>query len=91
MNLHQPVEKCYFLSVGKVSYGRETAVLKTLPSYAGSRQTSKHDTPTHKLVVLELKGAWTPSNRDIIFALYDSFRKTQVCALLAYQFLARIR
>lgn len=54
-------------------------MLSGLPNYSTNRQANKDDTPTHRLVVLLLKGAWTPRNRDIIFALYDSFRKTQVC------------
>lgn len=77
LNFQQPVEKCYFLSVAKVSYGRETSMPNPVSPYTGSRSVSRDDTPTHKLVVLLLKGAWTPSNRDIILALYDSFRKTQ--------------
>ncbi len=78
LSLHQPVEKCYFLSVAKVSYGRETTMLGAMTNFNTSRMAHRDDTPTHKLVVLLLKGAWTPTNRDIIFALYDSFRKTQV-------------
>lgn len=35
------------------------------------------DTPTHRLVVHDLKGAWTKNNRDVAFALFDSFIKTQ--------------
>jgi len=35
------------------------------------------DTPQHRLVVHELKGAWTSSNRDVAFALLDSFVKVQ--------------
>lgn len=49
----------------------------SVSTFSGIRSVSKNDTPTHELTVLLLKGAWTPSNRDIIFALYDSFRKTQ--------------
>ena len=77
MNLHPPVEKCYFLSVAKVSYGRQASMHSSVSTFSGIRSASKNDTPTHELTVLLLKGAWTPSNRDIIFALYDSFRKTQ--------------
>ncbi|XP_065213016.1 protein hobbit [Planococcus citri] len=77
LHLQQPVEKCYFLSVSKVRYGREPALPNSLASFGPNRQTSKDDTPTHRLEVVLLKGAWTPRNRDIIFALYDSFRKTQ--------------
>lgn len=35
------------------------------------------DTPIHHLVVHDLKGAWTETNRDVVFALFDSFIKTQ--------------
>lgn len=35
------------------------------------------ETPTHKLVVYDLKGAWTKNNRDIAFGLFDSFWKSQ--------------
>lgn len=64
-----PVEKCYFLSVSKVSYGREAV----LPHNA----ERPVDTPTHRLVVHGLKGAWTKSNRDIAFALFDTFVKNK--------------
>lgn len=35
------------------------------------------DTPIHRLVVHDLRGAWTKTNRDVAFALFDSFIKTQ--------------
>ncbi|XP_063241781.1 protein hobbit isoform X2 [Bacillus rossius redtenbacheri] len=73
VSLRQPVEKCYFLSVGKVTYGRETA----LPSCAEDKTGGERDTPTHRLVVYDLKGAWTKSNRDVAFALFNSFMKTK--------------
>ncbi|XP_015603116.1 protein KIAA0100 isoform X2 [Cephus cinctus] len=65
-SLRQPVEKCYCLSVARVSYGREAMVTGV-----------SGDTPTHRLVVHDLKGAWTKTNRDVAFALFDSFIKTQ--------------
>ncbi|CAH2014141.1 unnamed protein product [Acanthoscelides obtectus] len=64
-----PVEKCYCLSVAKVSYGRETA----FPSQPGGERNK--DMPTHKLVVYDLRGAWTKSNRNVAFALFDTFMK----------------
>lgn len=69
------IVKFYFLSLAKVSYGRE-AMLQTA---GGSTSEPKHhkDTPTHKLVVYDLKGAWTKNNRDVAFALFDSFMKSQ--------------
>lgn len=66
-SLRQPVEKCYCLSVARVSYGREAMVTGL----------SGGDTPTHRLVVHDLRGAWTKTNRDVAFALFDSFIKTQ--------------
>uniref|UniRef100_A0A336L3B3 CSON015125 protein n=1 Tax=Culicoides sonorensis TaxID=179676 RepID=A0A336L3B3_CULSO len=59
----------YFLSVAKVSYGRDQVVI-------GGDQ-SERNTPIHKLVVHDLKGAWTKNNRDVAFALFDSFVKAQ--------------
>ncbi|CAO1400040.1 unnamed protein product [Diamesa serratosioi] len=59
----------YFLSLAKVSYGREAMI---------SVDERRHkDTPTHKLVIYDLKGAWTKNNRDIAFGLFDSFMKSQ--------------
>ncbi|CAG9773769.1 unnamed protein product [Ceutorhynchus assimilis] len=66
----QPVEKTYCLSVAKVSYGREAV----LPNQALADRNK--DTPTHKLVVYDLRGAWTKSNRNVAFALFDTFMKT---------------
>jgi len=52
----QPVEKFYFLSVRRVSYGREADL-----GVAGHRPTSGHGdaVATHRLVVQDLRGAWT--------------------------------
>ena len=73
MSLRQPVEKFYFLSVQRVSYGRE-AVLNA-PFLAPSTPSS---VPTHRLVVQDLRAAWTKSNRQVAFALYDSWIKAQL-------------
>ncbi|XP_076059759.1 bridge-like lipid transfer protein family member hobbit isoform X2 [Oratosquilla oratoria] len=73
----QPVEKFYFINVTKVAYMRET-LTPTMPGTAGSASDpSKRETPDHRLVVYDLKGAWTTNNRDIVFALYDSWTKSQ--------------
>lgn len=65
------IVKFYFLSLAKVSYGRE-ALLQS-----GNSEPKQKDTPIHKLVVYDLKGAWTKNNRDVAFALFDSFMKSQ--------------
>ncbi|XP_022178741.1 protein KIAA0100 isoform X2 [Myzus persicae] len=64
----KPVEKCYLLSVSKVSYGRETT---------GTCEADGSPTPIHRLVVYHLKGAWTTRNRDVAFALFNSLVKNQ--------------
>ncbi|XP_063359180.1 protein hobbit [Cydia amplana] len=58
-----PMEKCYCLSVRRVSYGRE----------CGDAESA----PTHRLAVHDLRGAWTKLNRDLAFALIDTYIKTQ--------------
>ncbi|XP_036341927.1 protein KIAA0100-like isoform X2 [Rhagoletis pomonella] len=69
------IVRFYFLSVAKVSYGRE-ALIQTANSQEEETK-AKNTTPTHKLVVYDLKGAWTKNNRDVAFALFDSFMKSQ--------------
>jgi hypothetical protein len=58
------VEKWYCVSVRRVSYGREAS--------GGSGGA------THRLAVHDLRGAWTKLNRDLAFALIDTYIKTQV-------------
>ncbi|CAL1281511.1 unnamed protein product [Larinioides sclopetarius] len=64
----ESIERSYFLSVNRVSYGREE-ISKDVVS-------DEEDTPTHRLVVHGLKGAWTRHNRLVIFSLFDSYQKT---------------
>jgi Golgi-body localisation protein domain/RNA pol II promoter Fmp27 protein domain len=68
-NISRDICRDYFLSVEKVSYGREAMV--------NIDERRHKETPTHKLVVYDLKGAWTKNNRDIAFGLFDSFWKSQ--------------
>ncbi|XP_017127031.1 protein KIAA0100 [Drosophila elegans] len=70
------IVRFYFLSVAKVSYGRE-ALIPTTATSTEEDVKVQSTTPTHKLVVYDLKGAWTKSNRDVAFALFDSFMKSQ--------------
>lgn len=69
-NMSRDICRDYFLSVAKVSYGREAMGVSI-------DERRQKETPTHKLVVYDLKGAWTKNNRDIAFGLFDSFWKSQ--------------
>ncbi|XP_043232606.1 protein KIAA0100-like [Amphibalanus amphitrite] len=60
------VAKWFFLSVVRVSYGRAASVADTT-----------RECPTHRLVVHNMKAAWTKDNRDAGFALFDSFTNNQ--------------
>lgn len=79
LSLRQPVEKFYFLSVQRVSYGREAVLTAPFVSPPGASSS----VPTHRLVVQDLRAAWTKSNRQVAFALYDSWVKAQVLVLLS--------
>ncbi|XP_026465136.1 protein KIAA0100-like, partial [Ctenocephalides felis] len=68
-----PVEKCFCLSVDSVSYGRAPV----RGWHEGNQANRDINTPTHQLVVRDLKGAWTKSNRDVAFALFDTFMKNK--------------
>lgn len=70
INMSRDICRDYFLSVAKVSYGREAMAVNI-------DERRQKETPTHKLVVYDLKGAWTKTNRDIAFGLFDSFWKSQ--------------
>lgn len=56
-----------------MSYGREMTALGA--KYMRARPEGN---PNHRLVVHHLKGAWTTSNREVAFALFDSFMKNKV-------------
>ncbi|CAK1581481.1 unnamed protein product [Parnassius mnemosyne] len=68
------MEKCYCLSVRRVSYGREACA-------AGEGEAGgaggAGGAPAHRLAVHDLRGAWTKLNRDLAFALIDTYIKTQ--------------
>ncbi|XP_075677940.1 bridge-like lipid transfer protein family member hobbit [Dermatophagoides pteronyssinus] len=57
------------LNVQKVTYNRETKLPQTV-------QIEDGPSPTHRVVVHDLKGAWTKDNRDIVISLFDSYFKT---------------
>ena len=61
------MERSFFFCVEKVVYMR-----------MGQGMKEEAGKPTHKLVIHGARGAWTQSNRDMFFALYDSWRRAQI-------------
>jgi len=61
------MERSFFFCVEKVVYMR-----------MGQGLSEEAGKPTHKLVIHGARGAWTQSNRDMWFALYDSWRRAQI-------------
>lgn len=77
----------YFISFRSVSYNKEAQVRKDeTDEYELSRsdidndiQSSHSDehVPNHRLVVHDLKAAWTKENRDVVIRIFDSFISSQ--------------
>jgi hypothetical protein len=59
------MERSFFFCVEEVLYTRDS----------GYQEMGR---PTHRLVIHGARGAWTQSNRDMFFALYDSWRRAQI-------------
>ena len=62
------IEKSFFFSVEDVQYNRDVSPMVPFPN-----GTSERSSPAHILTVTGAKGAWTQSNRDMAFSLYDSW------------------
>ncbi|KAI2804677.1 hypothetical protein BLOT_003665, partial [Blomia tropicalis] len=62
----------FFINVHKVSYNRETKVPHIVT------EEEEEQSFIHRLIVHDLKGAWTKDNRDIVLSLFDSYFKTQL-------------
>lgn len=73
------MEKWYCLSVRRVSYGREAG--------GGACGNAAAVAPAHRLAVHDLRGAWTKLNRDLAFALIDTYIKTQVHSFNLFNFI----
>ena len=69
------VEKSFFFSLEDVQYKYS----KDNSSFAQRNSASQYPkSPSHILIVNGAKGAWTESNRDMAFALYDSWRRAHI-------------
>ena len=69
------VEKSFFFSLEDVQYKYS----KDNSSFTQRNSASQYpDSPSHILIVNGAKGAWTESNRDMAYALYDSWRRALI-------------
>lgn len=69
------VEKSFFLSVSKINYDR--AENRKLKPGEEVDPELLHKTPTHKISIHEMRGAWNERNRAVLLGLYDSYMKAQ--------------
>lgn len=82
----------YFISFSRVSYNKEAQInpKENVNEYDLSRgegvesmnndlQSTKSDdqVPNHRLVVHDLKAAWTKDNRDVVVRIFDAFINSQ--------------
>ena len=77
------IEKSFFFSVEDVQYNRDVSPVVPFPNNSSSERSS----PTHILTVTGAKGAWTQSNRDMAFSLYDSWYGFQSFLIKIHRFL----
>ena len=68
------IEKSFFFSVEDVQYNRDVSPMISFPNNNNVAERS----PAHILTVTGAKGAWTQSNRDMAFSLYDSWRRAHI-------------
>lgn len=63
--------RMYLLSISLVSYNRENKDYRVM-------EVEEEIPPTHRLVVHDLKGAWTIVNKEVVFALFDLYMRAQL-------------
>ncbi|XP_033731035.1 protein KIAA0100-like, partial [Pecten maximus] len=79
VSLRNPVDKNFFLSVGRVSYqrGDNTSTSYEEDEDDDEEADKRFDKATHNVQVQDLKGAWTKHNRTVLLGVLDSYTKAQ--------------
>lgn len=80
----------YFMSFNRVSYNKEAQLRnEDIEELAMSEERldninndmhschSEEQVPNHRLIVYDLKAAWTKDNRDVVIGIFDSFINSQ--------------
>ncbi|XP_040574353.1 protein hobbit [Lepeophtheirus salmonis] len=81
------LERSFFFSVENVKYSREMGEKAPVPE-----EDLLQIFPSHSIVVLGARGAWTESNRDMCFCLYESWKRAHVLRQqISLDYLKRIK
>lgn len=82
----------YFISFGRISYNRVAQIKDTEEDFELSEQSDRglsalttelqsnldeEEVPNHRLVIHDLKAAWTKDNRDVVIGIYDAFTNSR--------------
>lgn len=68
------VKKTHLLSLSSLSYQRQSNRMEEEVDQKDETNASY----THKLRLVDLRGSWTTTNRNIAFGLYDGYKKASV-------------
>ncbi|RWS30554.1 hypothetical protein B4U80_04431 [Leptotrombidium deliense] len=71
----EDISRMYFLSLSRVSYNRESN--ESSKKVNSSDDFDARNTPNHRLVLHDLKGAWTKDNRTVVISLFDMYMKVE--------------
>ncbi|XP_069568471.1 bridge-like lipid transfer protein family member 2 isoform X2 [Brachyistius frenatus] len=72
--INAQVKKTHLLSLSSLSYQRQSNRMEEEVNTKDETNASY----THKLRLVDLRGSWTTTNRNIAFGLYDGYKKASV-------------
>nr|XP_019944016.1 PREDICTED: protein KIAA0100 homolog isoform X1 [Paralichthys olivaceus]XP_019944017.1 PREDICTED: protein KIAA0100 homolog isoform X1 [Paralichthys olivaceus] len=72
--INAQVKKTHLLSLSSLSYQRQSNRMEE----EVNQKDETNNSYTHKLRLVDLRGSWTTTNRNIAFGLYDGYKKASV-------------